>query len=105
MPSADLPCPPEKIMSSLFLPRNWRMLCSPSTQRTASATFDFPAPFGPTTAVMPVLNSKVVFTAKLLKPNISNRLRYTAHSYPTSESIYFMMHDDTIEQLFRRVHF
>src|SRR5690348_16701857 len=64
-------------MSSLFFPRNWRMLCSPSTQRIASATFDLPAPLGPTTAVMPGLNSSSVREAKLLKPSISNRLRYT----------------------------
>src|SRR5437588_6566103 len=89
-------------MSSLLLPRNWRMLCSPRTQRMASATFDFPAPFGPTTAVMPVLNSNEVFVAKLLKPNISKRLRYTVPSYFSSVSI-CLLHDDTIEQYFRRV--
>src|SRR6266568_473962 len=76
-PRGALPCPPEKIMSSLFLPRNWRILCSPSTQRTASATFDFPAPLGPTTAVIPVLYSSSVLWAKLLKPNISRRFKYT----------------------------
>src|SRR5450759_490277 len=90
-------------MSSLFLPRNWRMLCSPRTQRMPSATFDFPAPFGPTTAVMPVLNSREVFKAKLLKPNISKCLRYTAQFYSTFVSIIVMLHDDTIEQYFRRV--
>jgi hypothetical protein len=33
---------------------------------------------GPTTTVMPGLNSRNVRDAKLLKPNISKRLRYTA---------------------------
>src|SRR5215831_7527676 len=53
------------------------MLCSPSTQRMPSATFDLPLPFGPTIAVMPGLNSSTVRGAKLLKPCSSRRLRYT----------------------------
>src|SRR5579859_3215065 len=64
-------------MSSLFLPRSWRMLCSPSTQRTASATLLLPLPLGPTTAVMPGANSRSVRAAKLLNPCNSRRLRYT----------------------------
>src|SRR5437870_6970321 len=40
--------------------------------------FDLPEPFGPTTAVMPGRNSKTVRVAKVLKPWISRRLRYTA---------------------------
>src|SRR5215469_13173005 len=63
--------------SSLFLPRRVRMLCSPSTQRSPSATLDLPEPFGPTMAVMPGLNSSTVRGAKLLKPCSSIRLRYT----------------------------
>src|SRR5947209_6956146 len=101
IPSGALPCPPEKMISSLFLPRNWRMLCSPSTQRTASATFDFPAPFGPTTAVIPVLNSSEVRTAKLLKPSISKRLRYTESSVPLSRSVQLWNDDTTVKELRR----
>src|SRR5262249_14780837 len=71
------PSPPAKMMSSLFLPRSWRMLCSPSTHRIASARFDFPLPLGPTIAVMPGLNSSTVRGAKLLNPCNSRRLRYT----------------------------
>ena len=38
---------PWKITSSIFAPRMARARCSPSTQRTASETFDLPLPFGP----------------------------------------------------------
>jgi len=46
---------PEKITSSPFLPRSVFILCSPRAQRTDSATFYFPEPFGPTTEVIPLL--------------------------------------------------
>src|SRR5215471_5650274 len=78
------------------------MLCSPRTQRTASATFDFPAPFGPTTAVMPVLNSRTVRTAKLLKPSISRCLRYTGSPVFLARA-FVHFPDDTIVQHRRRV--
>src|SRR5437588_1040426 len=89
------------MISSLLLPRSWRILCSPSTQRTESATFDFPAPFGPTTAVTPVLNSKVVLIAKLLKPSISKRLRYTVQLIPSNE-VFNDCNDDTTAYAMRR---
>src|SRR5687768_15177847 len=69
---------PEKITSSAFLPRSSLRLCSPSTQRMASATFDFPEPFGPTTAVMPLVvaegvrKSNSAFSANDLKPTSSS---------------------------------
>ena len=53
-------------MSSVFLPRSRVYDCSPSTHRSASATFDLPAPFGPTMAVMPGANSKNVRVANVL---------------------------------------
>ena len=59
---------PWKITSSIFAPRNMRARCSPSTQRTASETFDLPQPFGPTTAVTPVLKSISVSSANDLNP-------------------------------------
>src|SRR6266498_1114206 len=75
---------PLKIMSSVFLPRNNVYDCSPSTQRNASAMFDLPEPFGPTMAVMPPANSKVLFDANVLYPCNSRDLRrrgiYTFHS-------------------------
>jgi len=49
-------------------PRSDLALCSPSAQRTASPTFDFPQPFGPTIAVMPGSTLTTVFSANDLKP-------------------------------------
>jgi hypothetical protein len=40
---------PLKITSCIESPRSAEARLSPSTQRTASMTFDFPQPFGPTT--------------------------------------------------------
>src|SRR5262245_9604946 len=57
------------------LPRRRRGDCSPITQRMASTTFDLPQPFGPTTAVMPSRNSRVVRSTKDLKPKSSRDLR------------------------------
>ena len=48
---------PWKMTSSILAPRMARARCSPSTQRTASETFDFPQPFGPTIIVAPDSNS------------------------------------------------
>jgi hypothetical protein len=49
------------------------MDCSPKTKRIASATLDFPEPFGPTMAVIDALKSSTVFRAKDLNPVISTR--------------------------------
>ncbi len=43
---------PEKIMSSVRLPRSRLKDCSPNTHRIASAMLDFPEPLGPTIAVI-----------------------------------------------------
>src|SRR5262245_20057607 len=64
--------------SAISPPRRLLADCSPSTQRTASTTFDLPLPLGPTTAVTPGGNSKTVLSAKLLKPTNSRRLSMTA---------------------------
>ena len=66
----ELPAP-LKIRSSPRLPRKLFMLCSPTTQRKASATLLLPEPFGPTIAVIGASNSSEVFLAKLLNPVIS----------------------------------
>src|SRR5690349_1011982 len=66
---------PLKIMSSVFLPRKRAYDCSPSTQRRESAMFDFPEPLGPTIAVIPPANSKVVLDAKVLYPCSSSDFR------------------------------
>ena len=55
---------PFQIMSSPFLPRIDFKDCSPNTNRKASATFDFPEPFGPTIEVIGVLNLRSLFLAK-----------------------------------------
>src|ERR1700690_4015785 len=72
---------PEKIMSSVFLPRNNKYDCSPNTQRKESAIFDLPEPLGPTIAVMPPANSKTVRVAKVLYPCNSRDLRRNGICY------------------------
>src|SRR5438552_6458343 len=52
------------------------MFCSPITHSTASPTLLFPEPLGPTTAVTPGVKRISVFSANVLKPKISSRLRY-----------------------------
>jgi hypothetical protein len=69
---------PLKITSAISPPRRLLALCSPRVQRTASTMFDLPLPFGPTMAVMPSPKSKVVLSAKLLKPTSSRRLSMNA---------------------------
>src|SRR5262245_34331026 len=65
---------PLKITSVISPPRRLLALCSPSTQRTASTTFDLPEPFGPTMPVIPAGKSNCVLSANDLKPTISRRL-------------------------------
>src|SRR5690606_37742309 len=49
--------------------------CSPMTQASASTTFDFPEPLGPTTHVMPGSSSSFVAEANDLKPRRVRVLR------------------------------
>src|ERR671918_212747 len=63
---------PLKITSAISSPRSDLADCSPSTQRTASSTLDFPQPFGPTMAVIPSWKLKVVLSANDLKPSRSS---------------------------------
>src|SRR6476469_5455703 len=67
-PSGGRSAVPAKMTSSILPPRNDFAPCSPSTQAIASTTLDLPEPFGPTTAVMPGSNRRVVAEAKDLKP-------------------------------------
>ena len=71
---------PEKMTSLIFSPRICRLLCSPSTQRTASVIFDFPHPFGPTIPVIGCSKEITVLSAKDLNPCISIRFKNIAHS-------------------------
>src|SRR5947209_10574441 len=54
--------------------------CSPSAHRTASVTFDFPDPFGPTITLTPGPNSSRVRSGKDLKPFSVIDFRYTPSS-------------------------
>src|SRR6266567_3844034 len=63
---------PLKITSAISSPRSDLADCSPSAQRTASRTLDFPQPFGPTIAVMPSWKLKIVLSANDLKPSSSS---------------------------------
>src|SRR5688572_26574953 len=67
---------PWKITSSILPPRRRRADCSPSTQRTASETFDLPQPLGPTMAVTPSSNDRVTVSANDLKPDSSNLVSF-----------------------------
>ena len=68
---------PLNTTSASFVQRRAVGRCSPSTQRIASETLDFPHPFGPTMAIMPGSNVSLVLSAKLLKPSMSSCFRYT----------------------------
>src|SRR5437867_7572045 len=63
---------PLKMTSAISSPRSDLADCSPSAQRTASSTLDFPQPFGPTIAVTPSWKLKRVLSANDLKPNSSS---------------------------------
>jgi hypothetical protein len=69
---------PAKMTSSIFPPRRERAPWAPSTQATASTTFDFPEPFGPTTTATPGSKSSVVRSANDLKPFTVSRFRNIA---------------------------
>ena len=68
IPARARTAPPEKIISAVDLPRSVRSLCSPRTQRTASATLLFPEPLGPTIAVIPSEKWNSVLVANDLYP-------------------------------------
>src|SRR3989344_861867 len=67
---------PPQMRSSPFLERMLFMDCSPSTNRNASATLDFPLPLGHTTATIGEPNTSSVFFPKDLKPESSMDFRY-----------------------------
>ena len=79
-PSGGLEEVPAKITSSMEEPRRLLAPCSPITQARASTMLDFPDPFGPTTAVMPGSNRRVVAEAKDLKPLSVSSFRYIRHA-------------------------
>ena len=87
--SLGISLPPFQIRSSPFFPLMDFTDCSPRTNLNASATFDFPEPFGPTIAVTGVVNPIFVFLANDLKPIISSDFRYMALFYHPLASIAF----------------
>ena len=71
---------PMKMTSSIFAERTVRGPWAPSTQATASTTFDLPLPLGPTTTVIPGSNSSTAGSAKDLNPLRESDFRNTARS-------------------------
>ena len=76
-PSGARPDVPAKITSSIFPPRRDFAPCSPITHVSASTTFDFPEPLGPTTQVIPGSSRRVVAEAKDLNPLSVRLFKYT----------------------------
>src|SRR4051812_25374382 len=76
-PSGGRPDVPAKMTSSILPPRSDLAPCSPITHASASTTLDLPAPFGPTTHVMPGSNCSVVADANDLKPRNDRLFKYT----------------------------
>jgi len=70
---------PLKIKFTLLSVRKLFELCSPRTQRKASTIFDFPDPFGPTIALIPLGNCKIVLSANDLNPLISISRKYMVY--------------------------
>ena len=74
---------PAKMTSSILVDRTVRGPWAPSTHATASTTLDLPLPLGPTTTVSPGSNSRVVGSAKDLKPfRVSERRNIGAPRLP-----------------------
>ena len=71
---------PLKMTSDIDSPRKFLAEDSPNTQRTASITFDFPQPFGPTTAHRLLGKCTVVGSTKDLNPeSLIDLSRITDH--------------------------
>src|SRR5436190_7964676 len=70
---------PEKITSSISLPRMEEGRVSPITQRIASNRLDFPQPLGPITAVKPGSTKSSVGSTKDLKPESLRRVNFNCY--------------------------
>ena len=80
-PRAGRDAVPAKMTSSIFWLRSALGPWAPSTHVTASTTFDFPEPFGPTTTVTPGSNSSHVGSANDLKPLRCRRFKNIRQTY------------------------
>src|SRR3954451_17825065 len=76
-PSGGRPDVPAKMTYSILPPRSDFAPCSPITQASASTTFDFPEPLGPTMQVIPGSSCRVVAEANDLNPRTVRLFRYT----------------------------
>src|SRR5882757_3374074 len=76
---AGRPDEPEKITSSISLPRTEEGRVSPITQRMASNRLDLPQPFGPITAVRPGSTNNSVGSTKDLKPESLRRVNFNSY--------------------------
>src|SRR5665213_458515 len=76
---AGRPDEPEKITSSISLPRTEEGRVSPITQRMASNRLDLPQPFGPITAVRPGSTKSSVGSTKDLKPESLRRVNFNCY--------------------------
>src|SRR5277367_3368640 len=81
MPSGGGAWVPEKLTSFISPPRRALADCSPSIQRMASRTLLLPQPLGPTMAVTPGWNSRVVRSANDLNPTTLSDFKYMALLY------------------------
>ena len=84
-PSAGRLEVPAKMTSSILLERMVLLAWAPNTQATASTMLDLPDPLGPTTTVIPGSRSRVVVSAKDLKPLSVRDLRNTAGNADTAK--------------------
>src|ERR1700760_4942921 len=73
---AGRPPLPEKITSSILLPRTEEGRVSPITQRMASNRLDLPQPLGPITAERPGSMKSSVGSTKDLKPESRKRVNF-----------------------------
>src|SRR5690349_23244198 len=74
---------PEKMTSSISLPRTDVGRVSPITQRSASNRLDFPQPLGPTTAVNPGSTKSSVGSTNDLNPESLSRVNFKEMRRPT----------------------
>src|SRR6476646_5133808 len=78
---------PEKITSSISLPRMDVGLVSPITQRSASNRLDLPQPLGPTTAVRPGSMKSSVGSTNDLNPESLSRVNFTGNATRASAAL------------------
>src|SRR5690554_5930638 len=89
-------CEPLKITSVIASPRRFFAELSPSTQRTASMTFDFPQPLGPTIQVICSGKATLVGSTKDLKPASLMCFNRMAPQYSYYFWLYFCCRNNSV---------